>query len=285
MAYDLDVSDLEGLAPSEGDPAVAQTPETTPDVVKTEEPQVKRFKYTANGREIEEDLDTILQRASQGYNYAQHMQELKAKQTEMEKLQESTNQLRSKWEQYDKYATDNPQWAEFVRSQWENRNASNEGSETPAADVPDALRQQLEELKSFKAQVEDQFRIQKEAEEDAILQKQFDEIAEQYPDYDLKHTDPKTGMSLEMQVLEHARVNGIHSVKAAFRDMMYDDLVAKAVTKAKEATAKDLASRTQKGFLAESDKSLLSKYMSPAKRTNGGYMDDIMSGATELGIL
>lgn len=282
--YDLDTSDIPEFAQYNGDSGVEAQTSDQATTEQGSQPQTQIFKYTANGREVEEDLDTILQRASQGYNYAQHMQELKAQQSEIAQREQSINQLRQKWEQYDKYATDNPEWAEFVRNQWENRNQQQADVQDNSGDIPDALKAELAELKKFKEEVQSSFQKQREAEEDAILQKQFDEISQQYPDYDLKHTDPKTGMSLEMQVLEHARLNGIHSVKAAFRDMMHDDLVAKAITKAKEETAKELAKRTQKGFVAESDKSLLSRYSSPAKKSNG-YLDDIMSSAQELGIL
>jgi uncharacterized protein (UPF0147 family) len=279
--YDLDTSDLPEFNQDSGDSGIdTQTSDQAP-----VEPQTQNYKYTANGKEIEEDLDTILQRASQGYNYAQHMQELKAKQDEIAQQESTINSLREKWEQYDKYANENPEWAEFVRGQWENRNkqqADDKSGDSSA--VPESVRAELAELKKFKEEIQHNFQKQREAEEDAILQQQFDEISKKYPDYDLKHTDPRTGMSLEMQVLEHARVNGIHSVKAAFRDMMHDDLVAKAITKAKEDAAKELAKRTQKGFVAESDNSMLSKYSSPAKKSHG-YYDDIMSSAQELGIL
>ena len=284
MSYDLDTSDIEGFTGTEGegDPSGSvKTSETTQ--TSTTEPQ--RFKYTANGKEIEEDLDTILQRASQGYNYAQHMQDFKTKQEAFTKEQESINQMKSKWEQYDKYATENPEWAEHVKTQWDQRLNSVEQNAEAGNALPEDIRNELAGLKQFKADYERDVKLRQEAEEDAVLAGQFDEIVKEYPDYDLKHTDPATGMSLEMQVLEHARTNGIHSMRAAFRDMKWDDLVAKQVTKAKETTAKELASRTQKGFLGTDSESMVRKSISARQKGGPSYTDDIMDEAQELGII
>ena len=279
--YELDASEIQEFTSTSGD----SEPQVTEPAVSA--PQ--QFKYTANGKEISEDIDTILQRASMGYNYAQHMNEFKQKQEAFAKEQESINQMRSKWEAYDKYATENPDWAEHVKTSWENRlnkvEQLAEGVQNNTA-LPSELRNELEELKRFKSEYEADIRTRKEQEEDSILAKQFNEIAKEYPEYDLQHTDPKSGMSLEMQILEHARLNGIHSVKAAFRDLMFEDLVAKSVTKAKESTAKEIANRTQKGFLRESTDSMMAKDLTRSRSPRGlGYADDIMSGAQELGIL
>lgn len=282
MAYDLDVSDIPEFDQSGDSGEAAQT--VTNDAPKADaQPQAQTYKYTANGKEISEDIDTILQRASMGYNYAQHMNQLKADKEAFESERQSIYSSRDKWEQYDKYATENPDWAEFVKNQWENRLSNVEQNAEGKSALDPSIKAELDQLKAFKAKVEDNFRLQEEAKEDAILQKQFDEIAKDYPDYDLKHTDPKTGMSLEMQILEHARINGIHSVKAAFRDLMHDDLVSKAITKAKEQTAKDLAARSKQGFLAESNQPLLKRNLSTRSK-GSSYFDDVMLGAQELGI-
>ena len=116
MAYDLDISDIEGFTGSEG----AGDPVTT-QAAPTETTQPQRFKYTANGKDIEEDLDTILQRASMGYNYAQHMQQFKSEKDALEQERSSISQLRQQWEPYDKYARENPEWADHVRTAWEQK--------------------------------------------------------------------------------------------------------------------------------------------------------------------
>jgi hypothetical protein len=280
MAYDLDISDIEGFTGSEG----AGDPVTTTQAAPAETTQPQRFKYTANGKEVEEDLDTILQRASMGYNYAQHMQSFKSEKDAFAQERDSINQLRQQWEPYDKYARENPEWADHVRQAWEQKVSGIEQKAADGTALPEELRQEMSDLKQFKAKFEHFMTKQQEAEEDAVINKQFDELAKEYPEYDLKHSDPKTGMTLEMQVLEHARLNGIHSVRAAFRDLMWNDLVAKAQTKAKEQTAKEIAERTKKGFLAESNAPIVHKPLTKAGR-GGSYLDGIMSGAQELGII
>ena len=283
MAYDLDISDIEGFTgDSSGDPSVTTT--VTPTATETKPAASQRYKYTANGKDVEEDLDTILQRASMGYNYAQHMQQFKSEKDAFEQERSSINQLRQQWEPYDKYARENPEWADHVRTAWEQKVSGIEQKAADGTALPEELRQEMAELKNFKAQFETFMTKQKEAEEDSVINSQFENLAKEYPEYDLKHTDPKTGMSLEMKILEHARLNGIHSVRAAFRDMMWDDLVSKAQTKAKEQTAKEIAERTKKGFLATSNESILHKPVTKATGSRS-YLDGIMSGAQELGII
>ena len=279
MSYDLDVSDIQESSPDLENSNIEDNSQPAPQ----QEPARQLFKYQANGKEIEEDLDTILQRASQGYNYAQHMNEFKSRQEAFEAEKNQVNQMRSKWEQYDKYASDNPEWAEHVKNAWENR--GKQSTEAEAKDIPEALKKEFDELRMFKEQFQKDMQLRKEAEEDAILAKQFEDIKKNYPDYDLSHTDPRTGMSLEMQILEHARVNGIHSVKAAFRDLMFDDIMSKQITKAKEAAAKELQDRTKKGFLAESSKSLIQTGVKPPKKGVFSYANLAMDGAKELGLL
>ena len=283
MAYDLDISDIDGFTgDSSGDPSVTTT--ETPTETETKPAASQRYKYTANGKDVEEDLDTILQRASMGYNYAQHMQQFKSEKDAFEQERSSISQLRQQWEPYDKYARENPEWADHVRTAWEQKVSGIEQKAADGTALPEELRQEMAELKNFKAQFDTFMTKQKEAEEDSVINSQFENLAKEYPDYDLKHTDPKTGMSLEMKILEHARLNGIHSVRAAFRDMMWDDLVSKAQTKAKEQTAKEIAERTKKGFLATSNESILHKPVTKATGSRS-YLDGIMSGAQELGII
>ena len=279
MSYDLDVSDIQESSPDLENSNIEDNSQPAPQ----QEPARQLFKYQANGKEIEEDLDTILQRASQGYNYAQHMNEFKSRQEAFEAEKNQVDQMRSKWEQYDKYASDNPEWAEHVKNAWENR--GKQSIEAEAKDIPEALKKEFDELRMFKEQFQKDMQLRKEAEEDAILAKQFEDIKKNYPDYDLSHTDPRTGMSLEMQILEHARVNGIHSVKAAFRDLMFDDIMSKQITKAKEAAAKELQDRTKKGFLAESNKSLIQTGVKPSNKGTSSYANLAMDGARELGLL
>ena len=281
--YELDISDVPADTTGSTDALEAGQPQATDvpaDQGTATEPQM--FEYQASGKTIKEDLDTVLKRASQGYNYAQHIAEHKNNVTSFENERAEHFQKYGTWKQYDEYATQNPDWASFVQEQWNQRQSFGQpqeaaGTETPQqTQIPSEVQQFMEEYRNDK-------RLRQEADEDAALNSEVQSVQKEFPDFDLSHTDPETGTSLEMRVLEHARANGINSFKAAFKDMMFEDLVNKKVTAAKEAAAKEIAERRKEGFISESDTSL--KNLSAPQKSSGSYQDELMAGARELGIL
>ena len=244
--YGLNESMLQETAPSEPAPS-----EPAPS-----EPQL--FEYQSNGKVIKEDLDTILKRASMGYNYAQHMNEFKQKQTEFEQRWQQAQELENQWKPYVEYAQQNPDWANHWKQAYENRFNSFGAqqseqpfsqSQQPLSEVT-ALKSQLEELRHA---YEEDKRLRMTEQQDIELNNQIQSVMKEYPDIDFSYTDPATGKSLEYQVLEHGSINGISSFRAAFRDFYHDQLIKNQVSKAKEMTAKELQKRQQKGFMSTSD--------------------------------
>lgn len=279
--YDLNISDIENepVEESEGQPTEA--------IAKEIEPQVQTFKYTANGKEIEEPIEMILKRASMGYNYAQHMDSFKKEQESFLSEKERISQLESKWKPYDEYAQQNPDWAEHVRTTYEQalnglNNTQSLSSETH--NLPPAIQKELSEMRQFVSEFkETKQRLQIERE-DEILNDQIAKVKSAYTDIDFDRTNPDNGKSLEYEVLEHGRTHGINSFKAAFLDFYHDKLLAQATTKAKEAAVKELQERNKKGFIAESDTSFLNKSSSSSNR-NRSYEELALEGAKELNIM
>jgi len=281
MSYELGMDDIPAetmdstVADDAGQSSTA--PETG---ATTQEPQM--FEYQASGKTISEDMDTILKRASQGYNYAQHISEHKNNVTSFEQDRDRHMQEFGQWKQYHDYASENPQWAEFVRGQWEERQSFGQPQETAGTEQP-AQTQVDPEMRAFMDEYRNDKKLRQEADEDSALNEQIQTVQKEFPDFDLSHTDPETGTSLEMKVLEHARANGINSFKAAFKDMMFDDLMNRKVTAAKEAAAKEIAERTKKGFISENDTSL--NNLSMPARNSGSLQDELMAEARTMGIL
>lgn len=244
--YGLNESMLQEPAPSEPAPS-----EPAPS-----EPQL--FEYQVNGKVVKEDLNTILKRAGMGYNYAQHMNEFKQKQTEFEARMQQAQELENQWKPYQQYAQENPEWANHWKTAYENRFNSFGGQQTeqsfsqgnqPNSELMTLKNELLELRKAYDSDRQSRMVEQQDVE----LNNQINEVKSQYPDIDFSYTDPNTGKSLEYQILEHGSLNGITSFKAAFRDFYHDQLVSQAVSKAKETAAKELQQRQQKGFMSTSD--------------------------------
>lgn len=275
--FELNTDDL-NVEPTEGQSF------TEPQATE-QAPAAEMFKYTAAGKEIEEDRETILKRASMGYHYAQNMQNLKAQreafEQERQQKEAAIRESESRWSEYDNYAKANPEWANFVRQQWENRTSFNGQTGTQGT------VQGSPELQSKITQLENQVRgfmeSQKREKEDAVLNDQISQTRADYSDIDFNYSDPESGKSLEFQVLEHMQAHGLHNFRAAFRDFYHDKLLARAVTKAKEETGKQLQERQQQGYVTESD-TPTQGLQSPAGVKSKSYQDLIAEGMQELGL-
>ena len=244
------------------------------------EPQF--FEYQASGKTVKEDLETILKRASQGYNYAQLVNEHK---NSVESFQSERDRHLADlgvWKQYDEYAKQNPEWSEFVKSQWESRQSFGQpqndlGHQQPSVnDIHPEVRTFMEEYRANQ-------RVAQEQAEDSALNEQIQSVQKEFPEFDLSFSDPSTGMTIEMQVIEHAKANGINSFKSAFKDLMMDQIIERRIAATKEATAKEIANRTKQGFISKSDTSL-NDIGSQKFKSSGSLHDDLIQGALELGI-
>jgi hypothetical protein len=276
--YELSENDLneggnafEGATPGPGDgqAAASNVPDNQPTL----------HKYTAAGKEIEEPLDVVLKRASQGYHYAQNMQGLKKEREEFEKTvadrEAQIRDMEQKWSPYENYAKENPDWAKHVQESWQNRTGFNgQQNGTQAGDfvLPEHVRQELDELRGFKDEFRGFQQSLRQEKEDLALKQQIDTVVKEYPDIDFSRTDPETGESLEFKVIEHAQANGIRNFRAAFRDFYHSELHNRAVTKAKEEAAKTIQERNREGFVGES-LSTAKGLQTPQNLKNKSYFD------------
>lgn len=250
--------------------------------------------YKANGKEVQEPLSTVIQRASMGYNYAQLVQQHKQQQAEFETQRQQVLESQKRWQQYDDYANSNPEWAEYVRQSWESRansfnqnqgtNSFDQGqSQQQTANLPPEIAKELGEMRSFIGQYKAEQQARMQAEQDAELNAEVTSIQNEYPDIDLKHTDPMTGESVEQQILRHAQTHGISSFRAAFRDMMFDKLLARGQTQAKEAVSKTMQQQVKNGFLGQSSTPMLQTDVGNVNMRNNSYHSLMDIAARELG--
>jgi hypothetical protein len=250
--------------------------------------------YKANGKEVQEPLSTVIQRASMGYNYAQLMQQHKQREAEIEAQRQQIAQQAQKWQQYDEYATSNPEWAEYVRQSWENRFNSqtnvNQGSSfdtqsQQTAGLPPEVAKELGEMRSFISQYKSEQQARMQADQDAELDTEIKSIQSEYPDIDLKSTDPMTGESVEQQILKHAQTHGISNFRAAFRDMMFEKLLARGQTQAKEVVAKTMQQQVKNGILGQSNSPMLQGQQQSNLNMKGHSYHSLMDiAAKEFGL-
>jgi len=235
------------------------------------------IRYRASGRDLEEPLETVIQRASRGYDYSQLVEKHKQRETTLGQRESQVNEFAKKWQPYIDYANQNPTWADHVRQSWESVAGA---GQSPMA-TPQAQPQELSEIKAFIAQYTQERELARQQQEDSALAVQIDEIRREHPDVDFGYSDPATGETLEYKILKHGQTNGITSFRASFRDFYHDKLIEKAALKAKETVTQGIQARAKSGFVAESSSPLMGQQnMETPKRRN--YFEAIMDGIKEI---
>lgn len=220
-----------------------------------------QLEYKAADKPVKENLQTILQRAQQGYHYAQSMQKLKMEregfETERKTIQqqiEEAKAINEKWSKFEQYAKEKPEWYDHWNSAWENRQQA-PGQQTAPDDVQARIDAVLaEKLKPFEGLLSEKQQLEQKAkiaEEDRLLDDSIKSIRTQYKDIDFDRTDPETGKSLEYQVLEFMTQSGMTNFQHAFKAFYHDNLVKREVERQKEAEQKALIDRKKKGIVDE----------------------------------
>lgn len=229
------------------------------------------IKYRASGRDLEEPLSAVIQRAQRGYDYAQLVEKHKQRESDLTSKEAQINDFAKKWQPYIDYANHNPQWADHVRTSWESvMNQSGQPLQTAPATG------EISEIKAFIEDMKREREMARQAQEDAALAAQIDGVRKEYADFDWQTTDPASGESLEYRVMKHGQTHSIANFRAAFRDMMHDQLIEREKLKAKEAVAQNIQNRSRQGFLAESSTPVFGSAQSSGKPRN--YEEAILRG-------
>lgn len=250
-----------------------------------------QLEYKAADKPVKENLQTILQRAQQGYHYAQSMQKLKMEregfETERKTIQqqiEEAKAINDKWSKFEQYAKENPEWYDHWHSAWENRQQTTD-QQTATDDVQARIDAVLaEKLKPFegllseKQQLEQQTKI---AEQDRLLDDSIKSIRTQYKDIDFDRTDPETGKSLEYQVLEFMAQNGVTDFRHAFKAFYHDNLVKMEIERQKEAEQKALIDKKKKGIV---DEKIVPGSRKPVDTRNMSWDQIAQLAAKDMGI-
>lgn len=233
---------------------------------ETQAPQQSPFdpsklEYEVNGKKITEPWEMVQKRAQMGYHYAQQMEALKREREsfdgERQKYQTYEQKVKElgRWQEYDDFARQNPEWARHVEEAWNNRQnlgQSNHGAQDPRLE---ALQKELAELKGFKDEfVSEKQRIQYE-HEDKQFGSEIESVAKKFS-VDFAISDEQ-GRTLEWRTLETMKEMGLDGSKPgqfemAFKHMYFDNLIGKQKEEAKESLIKHNQEMRKAGILGVS---------------------------------
>ena len=260
---------------AESKPAETQTPEAQ----QAPQPSWQEDEYEVDGKRVKETREMILKRASLGYHAAQKLEfankVLKENEGYKAKIPEYETRLQKlqRWQEYNDYAEQNPDWARHVEESWNARANMQQSTQDqqPQYQIPPEVQQTLAELKAFR----DETLTARQQEQIQAEDKQFDEeirsVAEKHG-VDMSLADEQ-GRSLEWRVLEHMKAMGLDGSKAghfrsAFRDYYFDNLAERQREQVKEREAKTLEERRKAGIL---DVSRTPKSSRPFNPVNHSY--------------
>lgn len=263
MDNDIDVEQLVDNIENTGEADPAPKEEITEETAKLifdnpDSLMSHKLEYTANGKQVSEDIATILKRASQGYNYAQQVNALKDQQTEIERAKQEAQSVQEKWSKFESYAKENPKWYDHWTTAWESRDSNPQGMGQADGDGGEIDSRLTALLDQKLGPIQEFMNSQQKAKADADMQasdKQLDEAIKstrsEFSDIDFDASDPESGKTLEYQVLEYASQNGITDFNAAFKVFYHDKLVASQVEAKKAEWAKEEESKRRQGILGE----------------------------------
>lgn len=242
-------ADLDALADS-GNKATNRERPMVADKEKPQATDTDSFEFTHGGKTVKGTRDQILKWAQQGYDYPQRAQKLNQ---EKAKWDQEKQQWESEWgiyRQVDTFAKQNKDWWDTVSRSFATRETPTGSTPQPAngQDPYQLLAQKISQLEPLVQQFVEEKRTLHQQAEDSKLDQEISTLQNAHSELDWKSLD-ENGKSLEARVLEHAQENGISTFRAAFRDLLHDELVAKAQGLGKIAVAKGIQNRTKLGVL------------------------------------
>lgn len=237
----------------------------------TPEKEVKATKeevveFTHAGKPIKATKEQLMKWAQQGYDYPQKMQKFNQEKAAWEKAKADLEKNYTPYKQIDEYAKTNKAWWDYMLKGWESRNtftpqASTQSPQTGQIVIPPEVSQKIQSLEaklgetaSFIDSVQKEREMQKAKEQDERLDKDIQSIRTELKDLDWESLNDE-GKNLETRILEHAQSNGIPTFRAAARDLLFPDLIARASSLGKVAVAKGVQAETKLGILGRSPNS------------------------------
>lgn len=276
----------EELTDQQMDALIDGTAEAGTGEIQTETQQTQaqaepeKYEFKAAGKQVQGTIDQLKQWASQGYHYAQQMNQIKQTQDRLQPYME-----------LDKYAAENKDWWDFVQDQWNNRQgwnpnqqqAQQQQTQPGAEQSPEiqALKQELEDLKKFKNDLVQKQENERIAKEDAELDEKIQSMRENYSHLDWQGIDDD-GLDLESRIIAYANKRGISDFEDAFKAYNFESLMEQQKAASKEQTVKDIQNQRKLGILGKTQ--VPSQGLTDATNLrNKSYGDLVQEALEEIG--
>lgn len=278
---DIDVDGLlAGIESPSSDIPMSDAP-AAQEAPATANQQPQEYEFTWNGKQIKAPVDKLTKWASQGYDYAQRMEEFKRQQADFESQRQQYEPKLNRYKEVDEFASKNPDWWNHVEKTWAERQQALDPS-NPVAGELQQLKSELQEFKQFKEQLIQEKTQAQQRQEDEALEGEISQMRNMHKDLDWTGVD-ESGLTLEMRVLKHAQQTGINSFRAAFRDYNHDQLMKSAELKAREAAVLERQKVVKSGLLGQSPTP--KKGIQSAENVKGkSYSNLVQEALSELGL-
>lgn len=229
-------------------PMTAEPEEATQEAAAPVPQEVPELEFDYKGKIIKSKFDDprVKQWASQGYDYAQRVSELKKQQEEFDSKYKSDYEKLKPAQELNDWATQNPEKWKSLYESWSK--SIQEG--TPQAQLPPEILQKLEKYDQVIKKIEEKEHTEKIQLEDSEVDAEVKSVQKQYPNLDF--TAPvHDGQSLEYKILEYGTKRGIKSFADAFYAYNHKNLFKIAEEKGKEAVDKDIQKKSKLGLLGK----------------------------------
>lgn len=254
--------------------------EVAPEIEAPPTVQPEEFEFTWNGKQIKSNKDNLIKWASQGYDYAQKMNDFNKRLEETNSRYAQAENLQKTYGPVDEWVKQNPEKWESLQSAIHKVQASGENPELLRK--LSSLEEKILNADKFIETLQQKEQEEKQAKIDDELTKEIQSIQEKYKDLDWKSVD-ESGHDLSWRVCEHAVKNGINSFRAAFRDMLHDDLIKSSEAKGRESLTKERQIKQGVGLLGKTQ-APTKGVMKPNNIKSKSYDDLAREGLEELGI-
>lgn len=245
------------------------------------------------GEKLNIPVDKQVPLMQMGLDYSLKMRQLNQERADFEKTKGTTSESERYYGEIDRVAKANPKWwqhvqAEYAKFTGNGGNVTDDPSESQHQAVSPELRAALSKITELEGKLNGYLdKSSKAAEqqqheaEDRELDTQIAAFSKEHPEFDWMTADAKSGLVLADRIVVHAQENGINNFRAAARDYLHKELIARAEVRVKDSLADQIRNATKKGVVNTTKKP--SGLTAPKDVHTRDYGDLMREGLAELG--
>lgn len=246
---------------------------------------------TYNGQKYQVAPEQQVPLMQMGLNYSEKMRALNLEKQAFEKAKGQVSEHERYYGEIDRVAKANPEWWQHVQASYQKRALEKSGQPTSGQDGSEMSPREREllakvgdlegKLNGFLEKTTQEMTLKQHQAEDQALEQEIQSFAKNHGEFDWLTADEKTGLVLADRIIAHAHKNGINNFRAAARDYLHDDLVARRELKAKESIGEAIKAKTKAGIVTT--KSRTTGLKAPKNLSKSDYSDLMSEGYAELG--